>query len=402
MSGSRSLPSSKLSKALRLYPSLPPLPKRTWVEIDHSALRHNLKAVRKLAGSAGIMAVVKANGYGHGLNEVAATLSEGVAIFAVASLGEARQLRETEKEKAILLLSAALPSEYGEIARHGFIPTISSIQEALLFSKSALKGGIPSPAIHFKVDTGMGRLGALPSEAAGILRTITRLPLTLHSISTHLPSADSDTSFTVAQLKRFKILVGELRQLAPDVPVHVLNSAGIILMSAHAYDLVRIGLLLYGVSPVPKMQKLVRPVLSWKAAVTYLRTIPKGQGISYGSTYTAARDTTIAILPVGYADGYPRQLSGKGASVLIHGKHCPVLGRVTMDQIMVDISRAGVVRIGDEAVLVGRQKGKEITAAEVAAQADTIPWHLFCGITARVAYLHKNDTKVKGRMQNEK
>ena len=348
-----------------------------------------MKAVRKLAGSAGIMAVVKANGYGHGLNEIAGTLRNGVKIFAVASLGEALQLRETEKSMPILLLSAALPDEYHEIARHGFIPTLSSLQEARLFAKAVPKNS-PPPQVNFTVDTGMGRLGALPSEAYEILKAITKMPLKLHSISTHLPSADSDKAFTISQLTRFEILVAKLRTLAPEATVHVLNSAATILLPSHAQDLVRVGLLLYGVSPVTGMQNQLKPVLSWKAAVTLVHKIPKGQGISYGGTYKAPRDLQVAVIPVGYADGYPRQLSGKGASVLLHGKKCPVLGRVTMDQIIVDISRAGKVKVGDEAVLVGRQKGKEITATEVARQADTIPWHLFCGITARVAYFHKH------------
>ena len=367
----------------------PTLPKRSWVEIDHAALRHNLKVVRKLAGSAEIMAVVKANGYGHGLNEVAKTLREGVKVFAVASLGEALQLRSTEKTKPILLLSAALPAEYTEIIRHGFIPTISSLQEARLIVKATPKN-LPHPQIHFKIDTGMGRLGAPPSEAHAILERIIKLPLNLHSISTHLPSADSDKAFTLGQLRSFEKVIAGFRRLVPGVPIHVLNSAATILLPSHAQDLVRIGLLLYGVSPIARMQNKLKPVLSWKAAVTHIRTIPMGQGISYGGTFTAPRDLRVALLPAGYADGYPRQLSGKGASVLLHGKKCPVLGRVTMDQIIVDISRTGSVRIGDEAVLVGRQKGEEITATEVARQADTIPWHLFCGITARVVYIHKN------------
>ncbi len=375
-----------------LLPS-PQLPRRSWVEIDHGALLHNLNIVQKLAGRTGIIAVVKANGYGHGLNEVAATLSKGVAIFAVASLGEALQLRQTEKSKPIMLLSAALPAEYPEIALQGFIPTISSLEEAKLFAKAALKiraKKSPPPQIHLTIDTGMGRLGAHPSKAKQILQGIIKLPLSLHSISSHLPSADSDTSFTQAQLERFQQIVLNLRTLAPNAPIHVLNSAGTILHPTAPYDFVRVGLLLYGVSPVPSMQKLLKPVLRWKASVTLLNEIPKGHGISYGSTYIAPRKLKVAVLPAGYADGYPRHLSGKGAAVLINGKHCPVLGRVTMDQIIVDISRAGTVKVGDEAVLLGPQKGKEITATEIATQADTIPWHLFCGITARVAYWHKN------------
>ena len=336
------------------------------------------------------MAVVKANGYGHGLDEVVETLSrerKGVDVFAVASLGEAIQLRSTEKKTPVLLLSAALPEEYQAIARHGFIPTISSLQEATLFAKAARKNSRPN--IHFKIDTGMGRLGALPSEAGGILKKIGSLPLTLHSISTHLSSADSNQAYTARQLQTFEKLIAELHEQFPEVPVHVLNSAATILLPSHARDFVRVGLLLYGVSPVANIQDQLKPVLSWKASVTLIRNLPKGHHVSYGGTYTTPHEMKTAVIPAGYADGYPRQLSGKGASVLLHGKRCPVLGRITMDQIIVDISHLGRVRIGDEAVLLGRQHGEEITATEIAQKADTIPWHLFCGITARVAYDHK-------------
>ena len=366
------------------------LPDRSWVEIDRAALRHNLKAVEKIAGNAGIMAVVKANGYGHGLTEVAAVMRHRVEIFAVASLGEALLLRKTEKKTPILLLSAALPAEYGEIARHGFIPTISSLREARLFAKKAPRRA----PIHFKVDTGMGRLGALIGEAEETLQAISRLSLTIHSISTHLASADSDRAATLKQLKEFERLLPLLLAHAPKAKVHVLNSAATMLYPERSGDLVRAGLALYGISPIPRFQKLLRPVLAWKASVTFIHDLPKGHRISYGGTYTAPRNLTVAVLPAGYADGYPRQLSGKGASVLIRGKRCPVLGRVTMDQIMVDVSAVKGIKVGDEAVLVGKQgqkgKGKaEITATEVAQKADTIPWHLFCGITARVAYQYK-------------
>lgn len=361
------------------------LPDRTWVEIDRGALRHNLKAVRRMAGKAGVMAVVKANAYGHGLEEVAGVLASGVDVFAVASLGEALQLRSIRKETPILLLSAALPSEYRVIGRHGFIPTLSSLAEARLFAKQAPRGA----SVHFKVDTGMGRLGALAPEAVGVLAGILRLGLTVHSISTHLSSADSDPKTTTRQLGVFERLLPSLKRLAPDARIHVLNSAGAMLYRDHAGDLVRVGLALYGISPVPRIQRLLRPALSWKARVSFLHDLPKGHRISYGGTYTAPRKLRVAVLPAGYADGYPRQVSGKGASVLIGGKKCPVLGRVTMDQIMVDVSRIRGVKPGDEAVLVGKQGRQEITATEVASQADTIPWHLFCGITGRVTYKYK-------------
>lgn len=360
-------------------------PDRTWVEIDRGALRQNLKAIQKLAGKAGIMAVVKANAYGHGLEEVARVVDGGVEVFAVASLGEAIQLRKVLKRVPILLLSAALPAEYREIARQGFIPTLSSSAEASLYARSAPKGA----PVHFKVDTGMGRLGALPHDALPTLKAILKAGLQVHSISTHLSSADSDVKTTRRQLATFADLLEELQHLAPKAAIHALNSAGTMLHASEEGDLVRIGLALYGVSPLPSFQKLLRPVLSWKARITFLNDIPKGHRVSYGGTFAAPRAMKVAVLPAGYADGYPRQVSGKGAEVLIRGKRCPVIGRVTMDQIMVDVSKIRGVKVGDEAVLVGKQGREELTATEVAAKADTIPWHLFCGITGRVAYRYK-------------
>lgn len=361
------------------------VPDRTWVEIDRGALRHNLKAVRKMAGKAGVMAVVKANAYGHGLEEVTRVLNGDVEVFAVASLGEAIQLRKVQKRVPILLLSAALPSEYREIGRRGFIPTLSSAEEAALFARSAPKGS----RVHFKVDTGMGRLGALPRKALPTLRAILKAGLAVHSISTHLSSADSDGKTTRRQLETFAKLLPDLQVLVPDAAIHALNSAGTMLHSSEPGDLVRVGLALYGVSPLPDYRKLLRPALSWKARVTFLHSIPQGHRISYDGTFTASRSMKVAVLPAGYADGYPRQVSGNSAYVLIKGKRCPVLGRVTMDQIMVDVSKVPGVKVGDKAVLVGKQGRDEITATEVAAKAGTIPWHLFCGITARVAYRYK-------------
>ena len=335
-----------------------------------------------MAGDGGIMAVVKANAYGHGLTEVAEILTGGVEVFAVASLGEALQLSRVIRNEPILLLSAALPDEYREIGRKGFIPTLSSVQEARLYARSAPKGA----PVHFKVDTGMGRLGAKPEDALPTLKAILKAGLSVHSISTHLSSADSDSRTTKGQLRIFAKLLSDLQELAPEASIHALNSAGTMLHASEQGDLVRVGLALYGVSPLPFCQALLRPVLSWRARITFLNTIPKGHRISYGGTYTAPRPIRVAVLPAGYADGYPRQLSGKNAEVLIRGKRCPLLGRVTMDQIMVDVSKVSGVKVGDEAVLVGKQGREEITASEIALKADTIPWHLFCGITARVAY----------------
>lgn len=358
---------------------------RSWIEIDRAALRHNVRVAKKCAPQAKIIAVLKANAYGHGITGVATTLASHVSYFAVASLEEALRVHEVEKKIPILLLSAALPSEYMAVAEHGFIPTISSYEEAHLFSKVA-----PHNApIDFKINTGMGRLGVFYTEAEETLARITALPLSIQSISTHLPSADSDASYTRRQLSLFKKLLPPLRTLAPEASVHVLNSAGVLRFAEHAYDDVRIGLMIYGVAPIASFQKLLQPAMIWKTVISLITKIPKESHISYGGTYQAPRNLTVAVLPVGYGDGYPRQVSGKEAYVLIEGKRAPVLGRVTMDQIMVDVSRIKNVRIGTEVVLLGKQGTQEITATELASKAETIAWHLFTGITERVHRVYK-------------
>lgn len=362
-------------------------PSRTWVEIDLSALCYNVQIIKKLAPTAAIIAVVKANAYGHGIEKVATTIAPHVAYFAVANLQEALILESLQLKRPIFLLSAALPAEYPAIAKHGFIPTISSYEEALLFSKVA-----PADAsIHFKINTGMGRLGVWHANAKKTLLSISKLPLSIQSISTHLPSADSEAKFTRAQIAFFKNLLPDLKKHVPNAFIHLLNSAGLLRFPEEAHDAVRIGLLLYGSSPIASEQKLLRPVMTWKAHISLISHLPKGSSVSYGRTYRASTAITSAILPVGYADGYPRHLSGKKAYVLIKGKRAPILGRVTMDQIMVDISKIRNVRIGDEVVLLGQQGRETILASDLAKKAETIAWDIFTGVSSRVSYFYKID-----------
>jgi len=353
---------------------------RTWVEIDRAALHHNLEVAKRFAPGASIMAVLKADAYGHGIEEVVAAIKNKVDYFAVASLEEALSIQEGGGHHPILLLSPALPNEYSQIAEHGFIPTISSFSEALDFSKVVP----PGAAIHFKVNTGMGRLGVLSDLAEETLERITSLPLVIESISTHLPSADTDRCYTRKQLALFKKTLKTLRPLAPRAKIHCLNSAGLLHFPEEAYDTIRLGILLYGVSPLAQLQKILRPAMTWKATVCLVHNLPKGSTVSYGRTYCAPRNIRVAILPVGYGDGYPRQVSGKGASVLIQGKLAPIIGCITMDQMMIDVTHLANIKVGDQAVLMGTQGTKQITAQEIATKADTISWHLLTGITQRV------------------
>jgi len=353
---------------------------RTWVEIDRADLRHNIDVVKKRVPDTKVIAVLKANAYGHGMEQVAKTLSCEVSYFAVASYEEGLRLRQAVKKVPIMLLSAALPCEYPLIAKEKFIPTISSFEEARAFA-----GVSPARApIHVMIDTGMGRLGIAAAKALQEVHKIAKLPLTIQSFSTHLPSADEDVKGTRAQLAAFKKIMLQLQKIAPCAEIHALNSAGVLRFSKETHCAVRVGLMLYGVSPMPAFQKLLRPAMTWKAYVSLVQKLSKGATISYGKTFIAPHDLTVAVLPVGYADGYPWQLSNKNVYVLINGCRCPLLGRVTMDQIIVDISHAGKVFVGSEAVLLGKQKKEEISASWLASKAGTISWHLLTGIGERV------------------
>jgi len=355
---------------------------RSWAEVDPDALRHNLSLVRRTVGpQTGILAVVKANAYGHGTEPVVKALSGDVAVFGVANLTEARAVRAANTGRDVMLLSPCLPAEREEAVREGLIVTVSSAAEAAAF---AACGPV---RVNFKVDTGMGRVGAWQEDAGSELGKMPAV-VVIHSISTHLPSSDEDEKFTRSQLEGFSRLAEVLKRMVPEAKIHSLNSAGIMRFPEHAADIVRAGLVLYGTSPLSEIAAQCRPALTWKTRVTLIRELPAGAGVCYGRTFIASRPMRTAVLAVGYADGFPRQVSGRGASVLIGGIKCPLLGRVTMDQIVVDISEAGPVSPGDEAVLIGSQKAASITAEELATQAGTISWHIFTGINGRVVRVY--------------
>lgn len=363
-------------------------PPRCWAEIDLGALRHNAALCRSLAGpGCEVMAIVKADAYGHGLLEVAVALSGIVTWFGVANLYEARRVRAASagSERGILVLGPATPEEIEPIVAGGFSGAVSLPEEVAAYDSAAARLGTTA-RLHAVIDTGMGRMGCLPEEAAALVAAIRSSPhCQLEGLASHFPSADEDRAFTLDQIERFKALVATL---APDpgCQVHLGNSAGLLGFQREMSDmtLVRPGLALYGISPLPDAGGGLRPVMCLKTRVTLVRDVPAGTGISYGRTFITERDTRVATLAVGYGDGYPRQLSGAGADVLIQGRRCPLLGRVTMDQILVDVSALGSVRRGEEAVLMGRQGDGEITTSEIAALAGTIPWEVLTGITSRV------------------
>ena len=360
---------------------------RCWAEIDRAALRHNSRAARERVGpEVWLLAVVKANAYGHGLDKVATTLAQEAQLFGVANLQEAMQAREVVAHP-ILIMGPALAAERREIASRGFIASISSYAEAAEFSAAAQDSPV---AVNCAIDTGMGRMGMAANDAIRELKQIAALPkIEIHSISTHLPSADEDAEFTREQLSRFAKLMQRVRSEVPgDYLVHALPSAGVIAFSDAAFGVIRAGLMLYGISPIHEFQHALKPALTWKTRVVLVREVPAGAGISYGRTFIAPRPMRVATLSVGYADGFPRALSNRGAAVLIGGRRCAVLGRVTMDLTMADVSDVPEVNVGDEVVLIGRQGGEGILASDVASWASTIAWEVFTGIGSRVARVY--------------
>lgn len=363
-------------------------PARSWAEVDLAAIRHNAALCRRLAGPRGaVMAIVKANAYGHGVDRVAAALLNVTDWFGVANLREALRVREATQGRArgILILGPALPDELDTLVSQGFSASISQSEELEAFSLAAARCG-QTARLHVVVDTGMGRIGCPPDRLQALAQQVRRTPhCQLEGLSTHFPSADEDVDYTRNQIGRFRQLVDPLAASAA-VHVHLANSAGLIRFpEASAFaTLARPGLALYGVSPLPEIAVDLRPALRWITRVSLVRDLPAGTSISYGRRFVTPRPSRVATLTVGYADGYPRHLSGQDAQVLVGGRRCPVLGRVTMDQIVVDVSEAGPVARGDEAVLLGRQGNEEITASELAAKAGTIPWEILTNLSSRV------------------
>ncbi|MGE5214999.1 MAG: alanine racemase [Nitrospirota bacterium] len=376
---------------------------RCWAEIDRAALRHNAKIVRDRIGSAEMLAVVKANAYGHGLSGVAQALAENAQLFGVANLEEALTLRESLPHP-VVILGPTVPEERPIITERGFIPTISSLEEATEFSRltgkvssGAPPGRGPAPeaqtvggrrpvSVNFKTDTGMGRMGVVENEARTVFKRVAALPnIEVHSISTHMPVSNEDAEYTRDQLARFRTLVEQIRTEIPGTyKAHVLQSAGTLAFNQPTFEIVRAGIMLYGISPLPKFRELLKPVMTWKTRICLIRDVPKGSSISYGRTFIAPRKMRVATLSAGYADGYPWHLSNRGAAVLVRGKRCPLLGRVTMDLMVIDVSGLADVQIGDDAILMGRDGTEEISCTELAERAGTITWEIVTRIGVRV------------------
>lgn len=372
-----------------------PIPHRCWAEIDLAALERNLKSIRAaLPASIRYVAVVKADAYGHGLHQSAARMMHsGADLFAVANVSEAAALRELGPDWPILILSPLLPEEDRFLAEYSLAATLSTEDEIHRFATVGQANGSPIP-VHLKIDTGMGRLGVWHEQAPELCAQILANPhLELAGVFTHFASPDDDIAFTDEQRRRFLHALDRCEGISPsEIFVHADNSAGLASMPGESpFNAVRVGLLQFGILPHPHSllsDVHPEPVFSFRTRVGIVKTLPRGATISYGRTHTLHRDSTVAVLCAGYGDGIPRAASNR-AKVLIHGQRCPVLGRVTMDQTIVDVTDIPEVVCGDEAVLVGRQQHAEISITEFSDWSDTIPWETLCSVTKRVPRLYR-------------
>jgi len=361
----------------------------TWSEVNLGNLAYNFQQIKNLitAGTK-IMACVKADAYGHGLIPVSKKLvSCGVDYLGVASIDEAIKLRNAKVKLPILVLGMILKKDVLPLFRYNIIPTVCTKDMAHVLNRQARSEG-KAIKIHIKVDTGMGRIGILHRDVLGFIKDISRLKfINIEGIFTHLACADTDKNFTYYQIDLFNRLKNKLDNLGIDIPlVHAANSLGVVNYPNSHFNMVRPGLIIYGLCPKENLRINLKPVLSLKTKVVYFKRVPQGYGISYGHTYVTKKETTIVTLPVGYGDGYPRNLSNK-APVLISGRRFKISGHVCMDQIMVDIGNYPV-KIGEVVVLIGSQAKNKITAEELANLSDTISYEIVCGLGSRVPRIY--------------
>jgi alanine racemase len=367
----------------------------TYATVNLAAFAHNLSRIKRyLSPGCKVMAIVKANAYGHGAIETSQSLArQGIGQFAVASLDEGIALRQAGLSASIVVLGALFEEQVPDLIAHRLTPVVSDGRILPNLAKAVRSHQTPYP-IHLKVETGMGRLGFSPEELLTVLDDpLLHSPLKVEGLMTHLADADgADSTFTERQLGSFNALLEQIRLRGFTVPlVHAANSAAIVRFPDAHFSLVRPGIMLYGYHTLPATipDPDLRPVLSLHTTVAQVRTIPKGCSVSYNGTFVAKRQTRIAVLPIGYADGYSRQLSHRG-SVLIQGRRVPIVGLVCMDMIMVDATDLAPVTVGETVTLIGQQGKESIWADEVADWIGTIPYEVLCGIGSRVPRIYES------------
>lgn len=366
----------------------------TRVEIDLDTISENFDAIRAKA-QAPVMAIIKADAYGHGAIPVARLLQDRCAFFGVSSILEALELRKAGLTIPILILGYTPVSAYPTAIAEGIRPAIFHYEDALALSEAAVQAGKPAP-FHFVIDTGMSRIGfQVTEESADICAKIAALPgLQAEGLFSHFATADcEDLSRAKRQRELYDAFDTMLKERGVNIPIRHLNNSAGLMNFDRPYDMVRSGIITYGMYPSDEVSPellALKPALRWLSRVTHVKTLPAGREISYGGTYVTKKDTVVATIPVGYADGYRRNLSGK-FYVLIKGKKAPILGRVCMDQMMVDVTDIPGVKIDDQVTLIGMDGDEVITIEEISAVADSFNYEFACGISRRVPriYIHE-------------
>ena len=373
----------------------------TKLMIDLDAIRHNIQAVKAKAG-APVMVIIKADAYGHGAVQLAKHLDDCCAFFGVSSILEALELRQAGIQKPMLILGYTPVSSFPEAVRLNIRPAIFHYEDALALSQAAGELGMTAK-FHFAVDTGMSRIGfQVTRENADICAKIARLPnLEAEGLFSHFATADcADLTRAKRQAERFACFDRMLKERGVVIPLrHLDNSAGLMNFGCE-YEMVRSGIVTYGMYPSDEVDPgllELRPALRWETRIVHINLLEPGREIGYGGTYTTTHLTRVATLPVGYADGYRRNLSGR-FYVLIRGKKAPILGRICMDQMMVDITDIPDARLGDPVVLVGKDGEEQITVEQIAAQGDSFNYEFVCGISRRVPRVYTLGGRVDHRV----
>ena len=371
---------------------------RSSVKINLDAIEHNIRSIKKICGeSTGIAGVVKADAYGHGAIPVAKKIEKYCSFLAVATVGEAMELKNHGATVPILILGRVDPYYYELMVENEIRPTVFSLEDAVALSECAVKKG-KKAYYHIAVDTGMSRIGfQVDEECADVCASFMKLPnIKAEGIFSHYASSDEkDLTDAIKQKELFEAFLTMLghRGMTFDY-VHMNNSAGVINFP-ESFNLARTGIVIYGLFPSDDVDKNaldIKPALEWTAKLSCVKELPAGRKISYGGTYETTRPTVIATVPVGYADGYPRALSNKGY-ILVGGRKAPITGRVCMDQFMVDVTGIDDVKVGDEVTLIGKNGDAELTAEEFSALADTINYETICRISRRVPRIYFENGK---------
>ena len=363
---------------------------RCYADIDLRAIGHNIDQVKgKIPEGVKVMAVIKADAYGHGAVQVGKYLENQVDYFGVATIEEAVELRKSGLQLPILILGYTLKEQYKNVVSYGITQTIYSYQAACALNEEAQKQQ-KKAVVHIALDTGMTRIGfQTEEESIGEIQKIKELPwLEVEGIFSHFSCADEkDKTYANMQMEKYDSFLDRLEEAGVEIPIkHLCNSAGIMEFDHHRYQMVRSGIITYGLYPSEEVDKTaldLQPALTWKSHVAHVKTVKAGLGVSYGATFITRENMKIATVLVGYADGYPRSLSNKGR-MLIHGKSVPIIGRVCMDQVMIDVTDVENIQVEDEVTLVGRDGDEVIPVEELAAMSYSFNYEFVCDINKRV------------------